>query len=105
MKVAKEYNVELSGLKIQMRPALIITDNIYKLYGQELTITCTNGGVHSAGSLHYYGYAFDIRTRDLTERQRPGVYEQLKRQLPNDFDVVLHKTHIHIEYDAAKNIT
>jgi hypothetical protein len=28
-----------------------------------------------------------------------AMFEAIKEILPNAFDVVLHKTHIHIEYD------
>ena len=33
-------------------------------------ITETLGGEHSAGSLHYYGYAVDLRIRYFTESEK-----------------------------------
>lgn len=87
------------GLKIEMRPALIEADKIWNAYGQPLTITCGLDGEHSAGSLHYYGYAVDLRIRDFTEIQKQTAWANLKSKLGVAYDVVLHKTHIHVEYD------
>lgn len=97
--------VILAGLDIRMRPALIAADKIWKKYGQELVITAGLDGAHSAGSLHYYGRALDMR---INYYDKDGVLQQfnkvmaadeLDHELGPDFDVVLHTTHIHVEYD------
>ena len=65
----------LAGLDIHMRPALIIADAVWKEYGQELMVTEGLGGEHSSGSLHYYGYAVDLRTHYFHKgvRARLGI--------------------------------
>jgi hypothetical protein len=100
MKTKK--NVILAGLKIEMRPVLKKAEKIWKDNGEELVITAGLDGLHSAGSLHYYGYALDFRTRYFDASVIPGVAALLKKELGVEYDVIIHKTHIHVEYDRAK---
>ena len=101
MKVKE--GVTLAGLKIEMRPVLICADKIWKENGQELVITEALGGVHSPGSLHPYGYALDKRTRYFKkEGQVEKVAQKLRDHLGSKYDVIVHSTHIHVEYDAVK---
>lgn len=96
------------GLDIRMRPALLACEAVIPEYGKihntdiVFVITCGLDGTHSAGSLHYYGLAIDVRTRDLRALGVDiwTIVDELKRILGSSFNVVKHKTHIHIEYDA-----
>jgi len=92
--------VTLAGLDIKMRPALIAADKIWADLGQELVVTEARGGTHSAGSLHPYGLALDLRIRYFSEETKIRAFDRLKTELGNSFQVVLHKTHIHVEYDT-----
>lgn len=94
--------VSLIGLKIIMRKVLITADHIWQKYGQELVVTSGTDGEHSAGSLHYYGYALDFRTRYFTEEEVKKVSVELRKLLGSDYHVVEHSTHIHVEYDKGK---
>lgn len=86
--------------KLEMRPVLIHAERIWKEFNQELVITCGKDGTHSAGSLHYYGYAIDLRTRYfLKKATKLSVKNALKNALGSKYDVILHDTHIHVEYD------
>ncbi len=91
--------VVLLGLQTEMRKVLKLADFLWKRYGQELVITAALDGVHSAGSLHYYGLALDFRTRYF----KPGIAKiivgEMKEKLPHEYDVVLESTHIHVEFD------
>ena len=98
MKLMNE-GVILAGLDLRMRPALVTADNIYKTMGQELVVTCGLDGLHSAGSLHYYGLAIDIRNRFFTDTEKARVLVLLRDALGCSFQVAEHTTHIHIEYD------
>ena len=93
--------VILAGLDIAMRPALIEAERIWEEMGYHLTVTSALDGVHSAGSLHYYGRALDFRTRDMG-KARMKAYLQLKERLPRGFDVVLEHDHIHVEWDPKE---
>ena len=89
----------LNGLDINIRPALVAAEEIWKKAGEELVVTSGMDGTHSAGSLHYYGRALDFRTRYFDTAAAKAVYGALRATLNEDFDVILHKSHIHVEYD------
>lgn len=93
--------VRLNGLKIEMRKVLLEADRIWASENKELVITSGLDGTHSAGSLHYYGYALDLRTRYFSDRKINGIASRLRDALGKDYDVVIHKTHIHVEFDGV----
>lgn len=92
--------VILSGLDIRMRPALISMDALYGEFGHELVVTSGLDGEHSAGSLHYYGLAFDCRTRYFTDEQKENIQAEAKKRLGNEFVVLLEPDHLHIQYSG-----
>lgn len=110
--IVKDDSVKLDGLQPIMRHAMRWADRVWKNLGQKCVITsgteATKDGdlIHSAGSLHYSGLALDFRTRYFDD----GGYEAAKRLLVNltilnerlttgQFQVVRHKTHIHVEFE------
>lgn len=96
--IVKE-GVQLHGLKIEMRTALMTAARIWKQFGQELVVTSALDGTHAACSLHYYGYALDFRSRYFTEEEKAEVINLLRKKLSKEFEVIPHPTHIHVEYD------
>jgi len=98
MKIKPDANIQ--GIKIEMRPVFIHADRIWKKYGQPLTVTAGMDGEHSAVSLHYYGYAVDLRTRDFNKTQKAKCADELRVALGTAYDVVVEKNHIHVEYQA-----
>lgn len=67
----------------------------------EVTIVITSGtdGKHMVGSKHYTEEALDFRTSNLTKSQISTFKQRIKARLGPDYDVVLEKDHIHVEYD------
>ena len=96
--------VNLAGLKIEMQPVLVAASKIWERHGQELVVTCGPGGTHSPGSLHPYGYAVDLRSRYFDSGTKIYVVESLQKELGDDYDVVSHRTHIHVEYDKILRV-
>ena len=95
----------LAGLQLEMRQLLIVADKVYKEFKQELVITCGLDGVHSPGSLHYYGYALDFRTHYFTPNEKRQVFDAITDIIANTspyYDIIIHSTHIHSEYDIVK---
>ena len=92
--------VTLAGIDFKMRKVLIAADKIWKENHQELVITEARGGTHSAGSLHYYGLALDMRTRYFDAMTKTNVAMLLREELGPDYDVIMHSSHCHVEYDA-----
>ena len=92
---------DIKGLHPIFRGVLPYLERVCTQYEVDLVITCGLDGTHSAGSLHYYGRAIDIRIRDLTITQQENFFYEIQRELDLFFDVLLHKTHIHIEFNYA----
>jgi hypothetical protein len=92
--------VVLAGLQPEMRSVLIAAESIWDGHHKELVVTCGLDGTHSAGSMHYYGYALDLRTNYFTEREQFSVSEALEKALGENYYVLLHSTHIHVHYRA-----
>jgi hypothetical protein len=93
--------VNIWGLEKVMQRVLKEADEIWSDYGEELVITSARDGIHSAGSLHYYGLAVDLRTRYFSEQDKQRVFEELKDVLGWEYDVILHSTHIHVEHQKS----
>jgi len=98
----KDSTVNIWGLQVEMQPVLKAAGNIWEKYGQELVITSGRDSIHSAASLHYYGLAVDLRTRYFTEDELSNVAHDLRAALGEGYDVIVHKSHIHVEFDEAK---
>jgi len=96
MKLKKGVNVQ--GIRPEMILAIIAAQAIFGREEEILIITSIVDGEHSVTSLHYTGCAIDIRTRNLTPVQQKAITKQLKLALGKDYEVILEKTHIHIEY-------
>lgn len=79
--------------------AMPIIREVYQDFGYVAVITSGIDGKHSTNSLHYSGMAFDFRTRDVKPVDLPHLFATLGQSLGDNFDVVLEKDHIHIEYD------
>ena len=99
MKIKR--GASLAGLHLSMREVLVMADRIWKEHGKELVITCGTDGTHSAGSLHYYGYALDLRSKYFSQATKDQAVAKLGQQLGFDYDVIAHKTHVHVEFQSA----
>lgn len=110
--IVKDNSVKLDGIQPIMRHAMRWADLIWKDLGQECVITsgteATKDGdlIHSAGSLHYSGLALDFRTRYFNDKGDKAAYElekalnDVNRGLDSGrFEVIQHKTHIHVEFE------
>lgn len=91
-----KLGVGIERLKRPARRALSKVDYFFRKEGEEAVITSTFEGDHSPSSLHYADLAFDLRK---PKRNKAAIGQELKIILGKDFDVVVEKTHYHIEYD------
>jgi hypothetical protein len=90
------------GLHPEILLAIPIAHEILRQWEADLVITTGTDGTHMANSLHYAGYAVDLRTRHLTSQQKEAFRRQLSEALGRHYDVVLHKSHLHVEFDPRK---
>jgi hypothetical protein len=94
--------VYLSGLQPEALLALDHATRVYAEFDKECVCTSARGDRHSNYSHHYKGLAVDVRTRHLTEPQRIAISERLQNALGHDYQVILERTHLHIEYDPKQ---
>ncbi len=90
--------VRLFGLRPEMVVAILAAKTVYDNHNHEFVITSAVDSRHSPTSLHYVGAAIDIRTRHIPAHARQGVSAEIAIALSHEFDVVLERDHIHIEF-------
>jgi hypothetical protein len=103
--VRLKHGVKLTDLKPQMVLAAFIVAECMKRLdpGCSATITSANDSKHKDGSLHYFGRAFDFRTKDFGGSKAQLVLD-IRTALGQDFDVLLEaegtvNEHLHLEWD------
>ena len=94
--------VRIRGIRPETVLAIVIVQETFAMYDISPVITSIADGVHSKNSLHYQGAAFDIRSRDIPPAALTRIVDDLKSCLGVDFDVVLEKDHIQVEYQPHK---
>ena len=87
-----------SGTDLHLIDALLNACYHYAKRGYSLTVTALEDGNHMTGSLHYIGRAADLRTRDMPPDIRKQLVKDITSSLGRDYDVILEKDHIHLEY-------
>lgn len=91
--------VSFVALKPQMILAVIRINEIYSTLGVDCWITSGSDGKHKIGSFHYNGDALDFRTFILSLLQQQDLLDKVTSALGPEFDVILEKDHLHVEYD------
>lgn len=79
--------------------AQCVSNFYYLLFNREMVVTSIRDGKHMKGSKHYTGDAIDVRSRDLSDKDKTWFVTVIKRHFDKWLDVVVEKDHIHIEYD------
>ena len=93
--------VRIRGLRPEVVLAAFMANEVCEKLGVEMVITSGTEGKHSWGSLHYSGCAFDFRKWNFSDN---GVEarKMLSEKLGKEFDVVLERTHIHVEFQPKE---
>jgi len=87
----------------EIETAMDVADALSKAIAKkEMVVTAGFDGKHMAGSKHYEGNAFDMRSRIYTDYELRTLLDNLRENLGTDYDVVDEVSHIHIEYDPKK---
>ena len=92
--------VKIANMKPQLILGIMCAMDIYRKHGQELVITSLDDSVHGKDTLHGQGLAVDFRTNYFIPEEAKKVCYEISIRLGKDFDVVLEKDHIHLEYDV-----
>lgn len=91
--------VRLHGLRPELLLAIIIAEGIYENANESLVITSVIDGKHMRASIHYVGGAVDFR---LPTSNEDRMRQRIAADVGGDFDVVLEKTHLHIEWQPKE---
>ena len=97
--------VSIWGASPEIAVAMMVINDVYhEVVGHGATFTAVTDGKHN-GHQHSLGYAVDVRTRDDNSTQqwptllKNRLAEEIKNRLTDEYDIVIHSTHIHIELD------
>ena len=91
--------VKMVDIKPQISLAATIATSVYDHFDADCVITSLTDGRHSKNSLHYSGNAMDLRTRNVNKDELLPLVNTLRKALGENYDTVLEKDHIHVEYD------
>ena len=97
MKIKK--GAMINGIHPEIVLGFTVANAVYEEYGLDCVLTSGTDGKHGTASLHYVGYAFDIRTRDFdSEEDTINAAKDIQERLGKQFDVVVESNHMHIEF-------
>lgn len=92
----------IAGVQPELALGLMVAERVYERYGLDLTVTAVTDSAHSPGSLHYVGYAADLALPAEGEAQ--VVAADLQRALADEWDVVVEKDHLHLEFQPKRGL-
>ena len=96
-------DVKIQGIRPEVVAAIFVAEGILAQFSVEAFITSVGDGTHSKKSKHYFGCAFDLRSKDLTPDQKQIVLNELRDALTSEFTVFLEQEgeaneHFHIQF-------
>ena len=77
---------------------------VYAQCGVPCVVTSGTDGQHRKDSKHYTGHALDLRIFHLKPEQVQPVVQGLQKLLGEDFDIILERDHIHVEFDPKVKV-
>ena len=101
----KQYGVKFKTgvvLHLLRQPIVDLLNFLAKIAKEiqtNIIITSMNDGKHREGSFHYINLAVDIRIWNLPSFRTAENLTNLIRGLHENYDVILEKNHIHVEWD------
>lgn len=102
--IVMKTGVKFHNMDENICKAVYICDDVYQRFAADgVVITSARDGTHMQNSLHYQGKAVDLRIWTVPTHQHNLLVAAIKDSVGPDFDVVLEKDHIHLEYDP-KNV-
>ena len=114
MALRVKEGVSIRGLQPQLFHAWNVAEELYEQYDADCWLTAGVDGRHGHGSLHYVGYAIDLRIRNLSAgtgidaevTTKAGILKvEIQKQLGSEYDVVLESNHFHIEFQPKEPIS
>ena len=92
----------IHGLRPEMVVALIVIRDAFFDAGENCVITSGIEGRHGRASLHLVGAALDFRTGGMPRELASEIATEIREGLGLDFDVVVERTHLHVEWQPKQ---
>lgn len=95
-------DAETDTLRSEIRLALFVVDTyVNRITGQNPVLTCGTNGTHMTGSRHYKSAAIDADWKPWGEPPEniATVAAACRLALGSDYDVIVHASHLHVEWD------
>ena len=97
--------VSIRGIKPEMVLGIQVVVGFFEKNNiKDVWITSCVDGRHGKNSLHYVGYAIDVRIWDIISDRRNWFTSELNKEMGSEFDCVLEKDHIHIEFQPKEKL-
>lgn len=96
--------VSVRGIRPEIMLAITIIQDIFRELNVDCVITSAVDGQHSINSLHYVGFAIDIRNKTIVVGERKRIRNRIKLHLGQEYDVIFETDHYHIEYQPKTQI-
>jgi hypothetical protein len=97
-----------TGLKPEIAIIIPVISAMSERFHKDVILSSGIDRQHSAKSLHYVGLALDIYWDQFDSGTEESVGYQFAMQLAERlgplYDVVIHKDHIHVEYQPKKPV-
>lgn len=87
--------------RLEMIEARKVVAQVFTEEGLTVFLTSGMDGDHSAGSLHYAGYAEDFdAVKPLTSETWNRIEAEVQKRLGSPYQVLAHKGHLHVEFES-----
>lgn len=93
--------VKVKGVQLEMVAIWPAVAAAYASFDRECIITSVMDGEHKE-IVHYLGFATDFRTRNVPQGWWDKLVDRIRENLTDEYDVVLEKDHIHVEFDPRE---
>ena len=101
IQILKECST--AGFQPETVLGVVIVHEVWKKHKWTLKLRSGTEGDHSPGSLHYVGFAADLRIWGIPREKLRVAVRECRAALGNEWDVVLEKTHVHFEFQPKVN--
>lgn len=93
----------MKGIKPEITMIFPMVIDIFHPWDTVITSGTEPESKHMDGSLHYTGYAIDLRTKHIDDKRAiPAIVVRLKTSIGPEYQFVLESDHIHIEFDPKE---
>ncbi len=96
------------GIQPVMIIAMMVVEQVYRELENldNCVFTSCTDGEHKKGSDHYVGNAIDVRIWGFDKMgiDIQDVADKIASRLTEEYEVIVHSTHIHIGFDPQKGL-